>query len=96
MYGKYCYVWIVLLHVQINVMQKELIELQPQLIQTSKETEELIVVIEKERIEVREVKVVVEIDEAAAAKSAAESQAIKVRVNHRIQTYILITYRALH
>jgi len=84
------------LHVQINVMQKELIELQPQLIQTSKETEELIVVIEKERIEVREVKVVVEIDEAAAAKSAAESQAIKVRVNHRIQTYILITYRALH
>ena len=96
MYGKYCYVCIVLLHVQINVMQKELIELQPQLIQTSKETEELIVVIEKERIEVREVKVVVEIDEAAAAKSAAESQAIKVRVNHRIQTYILITYRALH
>ena len=63
---------------QINVMQKELIELQPQLIQTSKETEELIEIIEKESVEVQEVKDVVEIDEAAAAKAAAEAKAIKV------------------
>lgn len=60
-------------------MQKDLIELQPQLIQTSKETEELIVVIEKERIEVQQVKDVVEVDKAAATKSAEESHAIKVR-----------------
>lgn len=59
-------------------MQKELIELQPQLIQTSKETEELIAVIEKESVEVQEVKQVVERDEAIAAKSAQESHAIKV------------------
>ena len=59
-------------------MQKELIELQPQLIQTSKETEELIVYIEKERIEVQQVKQVVEVDEAAATKSADAAKAIKV------------------
>ena len=59
-------------------MQKELIELQPQLIQTSQETEELIAIIEKESVEVQEVKAVVEVDEATAAKAAAEAKAIKV------------------
>lgn len=63
---------------QINVMQKELIELKPQLIQTSEETEELIAIIEKERIEVHQVKDVVEVDEKAAAQAAAEAKAIKV------------------
>jgi len=59
-------------------MQKELIELQPQLIQTSLETEELIAVIERESVEVQQVKAVVEIDEQAATKSANEAKAIKV------------------
>lgn len=61
-------------------MQKELIELQPQLIQTSKETKELIVVIEKESVDVQKVKEVVEVDEAAADKAAQESHAIKVEM----------------
>ncbi|XP_053376707.1 dynein axonemal heavy chain 3-like [Mercenaria mercenaria] len=63
---------------QINIMQKELIELRPQLIQTSKETKELIAFIEKESVEVQQVKQVVEVDEAAANKAAQESHAIKL------------------
>ena len=63
---------------QISVMQKELQDLQPKLIQTSKETEELIAVIEKETVEVEAVKKVVQADEAVANKAAMESKAIKV------------------
>lgn len=61
-------------------MQKELIELRPQLIQTRKETDELIEVIEKESVDVQQVKEVVEVDEAAANKAAQESHAIKVNI----------------
>ena len=60
-------------------MQKELQELQPRLIQTSKETEELILIIEKETAEAAEVKEVVAKDEAVANEAAKASQAIKVR-----------------
>ncbi len=63
---------------QISVMQKDLQELQPKLIQTSIETEELIGIIEKETVEVEEVKKVVEVDEAEANKAAMEAKAIKV------------------
>ena len=63
---------------QINVMQKELQELQPQLVQTSYETVELIKVIESEKEEVGAVKAVVEKDEAVANKAAMEAKAIKV------------------
>ncbi len=59
-------------------MQKDLQDLKPRLIETSQETEELIATIEKETLEVEEVKKVVEADEAAANKAAAEAQAIKV------------------
>lgn len=62
-------------------MQQELIELQPKLIQTSKETEELIAIIEKEGQEVAEVKKVVEADEAVANAAANEAKAIKVSIN---------------
>ncbi|KAL3852322.1 hypothetical protein ACJMK2_015979 [Sinanodonta woodiana] len=62
---------------QINIMQKELIELKPKLIQTSKETEELIAVIEKESAEVQEVKKLVEEDEKVANAAAAAAKAIK-------------------
>lgn len=61
-------------------MQKELQAMQPRLIQTSKETEELIKDIERETVGVEEKKALVEIDEAAANKTASEAEAIKVRV----------------
>ena len=59
-------------------MQVELQELQPKLVETSKQTEDLIVVIEKETVEVEAVKKVVEEDEAVANKAAGEAKAIKV------------------
>ena len=59
-------------------MREELTNLQPQLIKTSRETEELIAIIEKETIEVESVKKVVEADEAVANKAAMEAQSIKV------------------
>ncbi|XP_067685210.1 dynein axonemal heavy chain 3-like [Haliotis asinina] len=62
---------------QINVMQEELIDLQPKLIETSKETEELIKIIEEETVEVEEKKGIVEADEARANKAAMEAKAIK-------------------
>ena len=61
-------------------MQKELQDLQPKLEQTSKETEELIEIIEKETVEVEAVKKVVEADEAVANKAAMEAKMIKVNV----------------
>ncbi|XP_052779096.1 dynein axonemal heavy chain 3-like isoform X2 [Mya arenaria] len=69
---------------QINVMQKELIELRPQLIETSKETEELIAVIETESKEVHQVMEVVAVDEQAAHKAASEAQAIKVECEEKL------------
>lgn len=61
-------------------MQKDLQDLQPKLIETSRETDDLIVVIEKETVEVEQVKSVVEADEAVANKAAMDAKAIKV--NH--------------
>ncbi|ELT89912.1 hypothetical protein CAPTEDRAFT_157693, partial [Capitella teleta] len=62
---------------QISVMQTELQDLQPKLIKTSEETVELIGIIEKETVEVEEVKKVVEADEAICNKAAMEAKAIK-------------------
>lgn len=59
-------------------MQTELLELQPKLIETSQETEELISIIERETIEVEDIKRIVEVDEAVANKAAQEAEAIKV------------------
>lgn len=59
-------------------MQQELVDLQPKLIQTSKETAELIEFISKESIEVEAVKKVVEADEVVANNAAMDAKAIKV------------------
>ena len=59
-------------------MQRELQAMQPRLIETSRETEELIKVIERETVDVEEKKALVEIDEAEANKTATEAEAIKV------------------
>lgn len=62
---------------QIGVMQKELNELKPKMVKASKETEELIVVIEKEAGEVDAVKQIVEADKEQANKATMEAQFIK-------------------
>ena len=63
---------------QVAIMSGELKDLQPQLIQTSKETDDLMTVIQKDTEEVESVKAVVEEEEDIANRSAAESQSIKV------------------
>ena len=62
---------------QVGAMQKELNDLQPQLIATQKETDEIMVVIQRESIEVEKKRAVVRADEAVANKKAGEAKAIK-------------------
>lgn len=58
-------------------MQKELEDLQPQLVKSSEETDKMMVVIEKESKEVSKTSEVVQKDEAVANVQAEESQALK-------------------
>lgn len=67
---------------QVAVMQKELTALQPQLIQTSAETEKMMVHIEKETAEVDAKKELVAADEKEANEAAAVAQGIKVILPH--------------
>ena len=71
-------------------MQEELQELQPRLVQTSIETEQLIEIIEREKEEVAEIKAVVVADEAVANKAAMEAKAIKVIVS--VHLYRVFVY----
>lgn len=68
-------------------MQQELVELQPKLIQTSKETAELIEFISKESIEVEAIKKVVEADEVVANNAAMDAKAIKVGQGQRREMF---------
>ena len=61
----------------VSKMQVDLGDLQPQLIKTQAETDQIMIQIEKESKDVMETKSKVSIDEAAATKKAAESKAIK-------------------
>ena len=61
----------------VSVMQRELTELQPKIIKTSQETEDLINVIEREAGEVDTVKQIVEADKEKANKATMEAQMIK-------------------
>lgn len=76
-------------------MQQELVELQPKLIQTSKETAELIEFISKESIEVEAVKKVVEADEVVANNAAMDAKAIKVGQGQGRGIFCLIIYSFL-
>ena len=69
-----------LLCLQVSVMQQELTALQPELIQTSAETDKMMVKIEKETVEVDAKKELVSADEKVANEAAAAAQAIKVHV----------------
>uniref|UniRef100_A0A8C3KJ13 Dynein axonemal heavy chain 3 n=1 Tax=Calidris pygmaea TaxID=425635 RepID=A0A8C3KJ13_9CHAR len=62
---------------QVAEMQKELTDLQPELIQTSAETEKMMIKIEKETVEVDAKKELVSADEKEANEAAAVAKAIK-------------------
>ncbi|XP_008419893.1 dynein heavy chain 3, axonemal isoform X1 [Poecilia reticulata] len=62
---------------QVSVMQQELTALQPQLIQTSAETDKMMLKIESETVEVDAKKEIVSADERVANEAAAAAQAIK-------------------
>ena len=70
---------------QIAIMQKELNELQPQMIKASQEAEELIVTIEKEAAEVDQVKQVVEADKEKADRATAQAQSIKDECEEQLE-----------
>lgn len=63
-------------------MQQELTALQPELIRTSAETDEMMVKIEKETVEVDAKKELVAADEKVANEAAAAAKAIKVTFSH--------------
>ena len=58
-------------------MQKELSDLQPQLVVAAEENTRMMGVIEKESVEVEETSKIVKADEEVANKQAAEAQALK-------------------
>jgi len=58
-------------------MQKELEELQPQLVVSAAENSKMLIVIEKESVEVEATSKVVKADEAVANEQAASAQALK-------------------
>ncbi|KAL2299010.1 hypothetical protein Nmel_014623 [Mimus melanotis] len=62
---------------QVAGMQKELTDLQPELIKTSAETDKMMVKIEKETVEVDAKKAIVSADEKEANDAAAVAQGIK-------------------
>ncbi len=62
---------------QVSVMQKELVDLQPKLVETSKNVAALMVRVEKETVEVQAKSEVVQADETVANKAAEAAQAIK-------------------
>lgn len=62
---------------QVAEMQKELEDLQPQLVKSSEETDKMMIVIEKESKEVQKTSEVVAKDEAVANQQAEEAQALK-------------------
>uniref|UniRef100_A0A8B9CE97 Dynein axonemal heavy chain 7 n=1 Tax=Anser brachyrhynchus TaxID=132585 RepID=A0A8B9CE97_9AVES len=62
---------------QVALMQSELEALQPQLRQASKEVDEMMVVIQKESLEVAKTEKIVKADEAVANEQAMAAKAIK-------------------
>uniref|UniRef100_H3ANA7 AAA+ ATPase domain-containing protein n=1 Tax=Latimeria chalumnae TaxID=7897 RepID=H3ANA7_LATCH len=73
---------------QIAVMQQELTELKPLLMERSQETEELVNIIADETLEVEVVKRVVETDEATANEAAQEAKAIKDECKQKLSVAV--------
>jgi dynein heavy chain len=80
---------------QVSVMQKELTDLQPQLVEASIQVDEIMVVIEKESIEVAKVEKVVKADEAVANEQAMGAKAIKDECDHDLAEAMPILNSAL-
>lgn len=62
---------------QVGAMQKELSELQPKLIVAQQETDAIMVIIQRESIEVETKRALVKVDEEVANKKASEAKAMK-------------------
>jgi len=62
---------------QVEVMQEELVALQPKLVEASVATEKLLKKIAEDSVEVNEKKAVVEVEEEKCSKQAAEANAMK-------------------
>ncbi|XP_043943753.1 dynein axonemal heavy chain 3-like [Protopterus annectens] len=69
---------------QIAIMQQEMTELKPLLIERSSETEELVNIIGEETLEVEVVKMVVEADKVSADEAAEEAKAIKEECEQKL------------
>ncbi len=79
--------------VQVAVMQLELTALQPELIETAKQTDQMMVKIEKETVEVDAKKELVSADEKVANEAAAAAKAIKVTSVHQSITFLYTRWR---
>ena len=73
-------------------MQEELTALQPQLLQTSAETDKMMLNIEAETVEVDAKRELVSADEKVANEAAAAAQVIKVLINFRCCYKISMIY----
>ncbi|XP_067686354.1 dynein axonemal heavy chain 7-like [Haliotis asinina] len=69
---------------QVAIMQKELTDLQPQLIEATKDVSEIMVIIERDSVEVAKVEKVVKADEAVANEQAKAAQSIKDECDHEL------------
>ena len=76
-------------------MQKELVELQPQLVVASKEVDELIVIIEKDSVEVAKTEKIVKAEEEVANQQAGAAQAIKDECDRELGEALPILEAAL-
>ena len=77
-------------------MQEELTALQPELIQTSAETDKMMVKIEGETVEVDAKKKLVSADEKVANEAAAAAQAIKVYMYYRSHINVRLFSQSIH
>ena len=80
---------------QVSIMQQELTDLQPQLVVASEEVDKIMVIVEKESIEVAKVEKVVKADEAIANDQAQAAQAIKDDCDKELSKAIPILESAL-
>ncbi|KAK3803952.1 hypothetical protein RRG08_059815 [Elysia crispata] len=62
---------------EVSVMQKELTDLQPQLVVASKEVSDIMVIVEQDSVEVAKVEKIVKADEEVANEQASAAKAIK-------------------
>jgi dynein heavy chain len=80
---------------QVSVMQEELTKLQPQLIEASKQVEEIVKKVEKESLEAAEVEKIVLADEALANEQAAAAMLIKTECDHDLEEALPLLNGAL-